>query len=233
MIAVHLNPMDRVGLLGGTFNPIHFGHLRTALEVKEMFDLTRIILIPSAVPPHKSAQGVVSAEDRLEMVRMAVADAPGFEISEVELERSGPSYSVDTLDHFRSALPEGARLFFIVGLDAFLEIDTWDRYSALFQKAPFIVMARPGAGDPADPEGLRTLQGFLSARVSDRYGRFNESGLPPHFVHPEKEPVYTATVSGLDISSTRIRRLLRQGRSIRFLVPDPVAAFIHTKGLYA
>ncbi len=218
--------------MGGTFNPIHLGHLRTALEVKEIFRLTRIILIPSAVPPHKSAQGVVGAGDRLEMVRLAVADAAGFEVSEVELERSGPSYSVDTLDHFRSAAPDGARLFFIVGLDAFLEIDTWDRYLELFNQAPFIVMARPDAGNPEDPEGQRAIGEFLTDRVSDRYARFNGPEPPPHFTHPDKKPIYTVNVSGLDISSTKIRRLLRDRRSIRFLVPDGVVQFIHSKGLY-
>lgn len=218
--------------MGGTFNPIHLGHLRAALEVKEIFRLTRIILIPSAVPPHKSSRGVVSARDRLEMVRRAAADAPGFEVSEVELERSGPSYSVDTLDHFRSETPDGARLFFIVGMDAFLEIDTWNRYRALFKQAPFIVMARPDAGNPEDPEGRRRLQAFLTDNVSDRYAPFDGPDSPPHFTHPENEPVYTVNISGLAISSTNIRRLLREGRSIRFLVPDKVAQFIDAKGLY-
>ncbi len=223
---------DRIGLLGGTFNPIHLGHLRTVLEVKEIFELSRIILIPSAIPPHKSAEGIAGAEDRLEMVRIAVADVPGFEISQVELERSGPSYSVDTLNHFRSALPKGARLFFIVGLDAFLEIDTWEQYPALFEKAPFIVMGRPEAGNPEAPGGRQAIQTFLSGKVSDRYAYFSASGAPPHFIHPEKNPIYTANVSSLDISSTKIRQLLGQGRSIRFLVPDGVAHYIHTKGLY-
>lgn len=229
---MHLNPTDRVGLLGGTFNPIHLGHLRTALEVKEIFGLSRIILIPSAVPPHKSAEGVVSARDRLTMVRMAVANAPGFEVSEVELERSGPSYTVDTLDYFLSRAPQGGRLFFILGLDAFLEIDTWERYSALFEKAPFIVMARPRAGNPEKPEGTRTIRKFLSDHLSDRYRHVSGSDSPPHFTHPEKETIYTVNVSAIDISSTTIRRLLREGRSIRFLVPDDVADFIQSKGLY-
>ncbi len=197
-----------------------------------MFRLGRIIFIPSAVPPHKSAQGIVNAADRLEMVRLAVADTPGFDVSEVELARSGPSYSVDTLDHFRSTVSRDARLFFIVGLDAFLEIDTWDRYRTLFDQAPFIVMARPDAGNPEDPAGRQALHAFLSENVSDRYVLSEASEVPPHFIHPEKPPVYAASVSGLEISSTKIRRLLRAGRSIRFLVTDGVAHFIYSKGLY-
>lgn len=230
--ALPLTATDRVGLLGGTFNPIHLGHLRAAVEVQEAFRLTRIILIPSAAPPHKSVEGAVSARDRLEMVRLSVTEVPGFEVSDVELERSGPSYSADTLDHFRAVLPCGARMFFILGMDAFLEIDTWDRHLELFDKAPFIVMGRPGAGNLESHEAKQVIGHFLYQKVSKQYAGFSKSGESFYFKHPEKMPIYTINVSALDISSTKIRKLIREGRSIRFLVPDATARFIYSKGLY-
>ena len=114
----------RIGLFGGTYNPIHFGHLRAATEVREAFELDRVILIPAAQPPHKRAGNLAPSEDRLKMVRLAVENDPALEISDVEIRRSGPSYTFDTIQHFKEKLAADAQIYLILGLDAVLEIDT-------------------------------------------------------------------------------------------------------------
>ncbi|QTA88792.1 nicotinate-nucleotide adenylyltransferase [Desulfonema magnum] len=221
-----------LGLFGGTFNPIHLGHLRAAQEVKDGFGLDKICLIPSAIPPHKSPEGIVDAENRLEMIRLAVSDCPDFMVSDVELKRSGPSYTIDTVRYFKSVLPEDARPFFIIGLDAFLEMDIWKSYKELFLRIPFIVMARPGGAD-ASPTYLRKrwklVETFLKSRISDGY-QFSDSRRC--YVHAEKQPVYIFDATLLDISATKIRKLVKQRKSIRFLTPEKVEKFIQTKGFF-
>ncbi len=219
----------RIGLFGGTFNPVHFGHLRTVLEVREQFNLDRIYLIPSALPPHKSEAGIVSPSDRLEMIRRAVGKDSGFVVSDVELMRSGPSYTIDTLSFFEDTLPKTDPRFLIVGLDAFLEIHTWKDFRGILSRISLIVMGRPGAF-------VRGQSGDMSLAVADyldglapgyRYDRQQSV-----FVHPQFQPVYLIGVTSLDISSSAIRSLVRSGRSIRFLVPEPVSEYIFSKGLY-
>jgi nicotinate-nucleotide adenylyltransferase len=117
----------KIGLFGGTFDPIHFGHLRSALEVREACGLERVVLIPAAVPPHKGWGAMAAAADRLQMIELAVAGAPGLAVSDVELRRAGPSYTIDTIRDFQGEIP-GGEIALIVGLDAFLEIDTWKSF---------------------------------------------------------------------------------------------------------
>ncbi len=217
----------RIGLFGGTFDPIHFGHLRVGLEVKETFALDQIYLIPAATPPHKHGGAVASAERRMEMIQRAVGEHPDFTASDVELNRPGPSYTVDTVRHFISVLPNEAHIHLIVGLDAFLEIDTWESFQELFRLTPILVMTRPGAG--AEASMKERIQQFLQSKIDPAYG-FMDDGQA--FVHPEKQSVYMAEATLLDISSTKIRGLLKQGRSIRFLLPEQVHHFIKAKGLY-
>ena len=137
----------KIGLFGGTFNPIHLGHLRGAEEVRECCGLDEIIFIPAATPPHKEAGEVIEATHRLEMLRLATRTNPHFSVSTVELERRGTSYSIDTIRFFLEK-DQGA-LSFILGRDAFVEIETWREYPTLFSLCSFIVMARPGVGDPS------------------------------------------------------------------------------------
>lgn len=219
----------RIGLFGGTFDPIHHGHLRAALEVKEGFALDKIYLIPAAIPPHKASGGVAGAKDRLEMIRLAVSGYSDFTVSDVELKRSGPSYTIDTVNHFKSILPEDTRLYLIVGLDAFLEIDTWKSYNDLFLLVSFIVMARPGAGYSSSITKWKTYEDYIKSRISHGY---EFSVAQSCYVHKEKQPVFIFDVSLLDISSTKIRELVKKGSSIKFLVPEKVEDFIKTKGLY-
>ena len=219
----------RIGLLGGTFNPIHLGHLRTAVEVKEGFSLDEIYLIPCAIPPHKKSGHVAGAEERYEMARIATLNTPGFSASDVELKRSGPSYTIDTVLYFKSVLPKDTELYFILGLDAFLEIDTWKSYMDLFPLIPFIILTRPYA-EHIDPSlRQQKIEDFIKSRISSGY-KYDSS--QSGFIHLEMEPLFLFNVTPLEISSSAIRSLIKRRRSIRFLVPDEVIDFIKTKGLY-
>jgi len=219
----------RIGLFGGTFNPIHLGHVQVVREVKAGFGLDKILIIPSALPPHKELDGVVDAEDRLEMIRLAFSDDPNFVISDVELKRSGPSYTIDTVRHFKSISPENTELYLIVGLDAFLEIDTWKSYDDLFLLIPFIVMSRAINKKNSAELKWKSLKNYLQSKISKGY---TFSPNQSSFIHDKKQPVWVFNVTPVDISSTTIRKRIKEGRSIKRLVPDIVEDFIKVKGLY-
>ena len=221
--------MMRIGLFGGTFDPIHIGHLRAATEVKQGFNLDQIVFIPAAQPPHKTQDTVTDATDRLKMVELAVSGLSGFTVSDVELKRSGPSYSIDTIDHFKSVAPGDSEIFFITGLDAFLEIDTWKSYSDLLKRVAFIVIARPlFDGSDIESRWIR-LEKFIKTKISDEY-KFSDS--PACFVQSEAKPIYIFDITALDISSTRIRDLIRKDQSVKFLIPAEIENYIHNRGLY-
>ena len=135
---------ERIGLFGGTFNPIHFGHLRAAEEVQEFFHLDKIIFIPARIPPHKTEKAIVAPEHRLNMVKLAIQYNPCFEISDFEIQRNSKSYSIITIEHFQKKLGFDTSLFFLMGMDAFLEINTWKDFAQLFSLTNFIIMSRPG-----------------------------------------------------------------------------------------
>ena len=219
----------RIGLFGGTFNPVHFGHLRAALEVKAGFDLDEVILIPAALPPHKLPGEVADAADRLQMLNLALEDTPGLKLSNVELMRTGPSYTIDTVQHFKHTLPDQSRIYLIMGMDAFLEIDTWKSYDELLLKIPFIIINRPKSGTDGNVIGWKFMENFVTSKISADYV-FSES--QSCYRAKNKQPVYIFEVTVLDISSTRVRSLINGGRSIRYLVPQKVADFINSKGLY-
>jgi nicotinate-nucleotide adenylyltransferase len=204
----------RIGLFGGT---------------KKAFSLDRTYIIPSAIPPHKNNLGLVKAADRLEMIRQAVSDHPDLVLSDIELKRSGPSYTIDTVIHFKSTFSEDTRLYLVVGLDAFLEIDTWKSYNDLLRIIPFIILARP---DPKWKDASRqrqVLEKFLKRRISKGY---NFSSSRFGFFHTDKQPIFISKVSLLDISSSAIRELIKTGESIQSLVPQNVERYIKSKGLY-
>ena len=219
----------RIGLFGGTFNPVHLGHLRAALEVKEGFELDMVYFIPSALPPHKETTDMADAVDRFEMVRLAVSNSPDFTVSDVELKRSGSSYTIDTVNYFKSVSPKGADLFFILGLDACLEIDTWKSYQKLLELVPFIVLMRPDEKCNDTEKKQKILYRYLKNRISDGY---TYSSLRSCYVHHKNKPVFIFNVTLLSISSTIVRRYIKKKRSIQFLLPDSVKDFIKTKGLY-
>ncbi len=219
----------RIGLFGGTFNPIHHGHLRAAVEIQASFRLQKLYLIPAALPPHKDLKSVISATDRIEMTRLAIQNYPEFILSDVELKRAGPSYTVDTVQQFQNHLEPGNDLFLIMGLDAFLEIDTWKSYKRLVQMLPIIVMARPIRKNAATRTGWTAMAELIHTQISGSYQFSNEKKC---YLHDRYQPIHRHPISMLDISATKIRRLVRQKRSIRFLVPQSVENYILKQGIY-
>jgi nicotinate-nucleotide adenylyltransferase len=219
----------RIGLFGGTFDPIHIGHLRAASEVREGFDLDQIFFIPAASPPHKTFGRVTDAADRLKMVELSVSDHSGFTVLDVELKRSGPSYTIDTIYHLKKSQSKNCEIFFILGLDAFLEIDTWKSYQELLKQVAFIVITRPILDGKDLSSSWKMLEDFLKSKISDDY-KFCDSSFC--FQHPKARPIYIFDVTSLDISATRIRELVNKGASISFLVTEKVENYIKTRGLY-
>ena len=210
-----------IGVYGGTFNPIHFGHLRTAEEIRQRFALREIIFVPSAQPPHKRSPEIIDGSHRLKMVTLAVTGNPVFSASDIEVRRGGKSYSLDTLRELKKLHPEST-LAFICGLDAFLEIDTWYRYQQLFSEADFIVTTRPGARRVA-------LAKAIPAAIR---AEFKRQGRSEVFVHSSGKTLTFTAVTGLDISSTLVRRFVREGFSPRYLIPRRVGEYITEHHLY-
>lgn len=218
----------RVGILGGTFDPIHYGHLRAAIEVAEQLDLAEVVLMPNHIPPHKAAGAAATARQRLHLARLATADQPRLLVSDLELRRDEPSYTLLTLRRFCRERGRHIEPVFILGADAFSEIDTWYEFETLFTETDFAVLTRPGTP-------LRSLAGFLPrktarlfTRLPDEAGRF--AGRPLR--HQSGKTIWPIKVTQLDISASLIRRLCSEGRSIRHLTPDPVADYIRRKKLY-
>ncbi|MDX9710218.1 MAG: nicotinate-nucleotide adenylyltransferase [Trichloromonas sp.] len=211
----------KLGILGGTFNPIHLAHLRIAEEVREARALDRVLFIPAAVPPHKPLAGDIPFAQRLAMVEAAIADHPAFAVSDIENRRPGKSYSVHTLEALRREAP-AAELFFIIGLDSFRDLSTWKEYQRLFDLTHLVVAARPGAaeGDPKSLLPIAIMKDFCYNRASNS------------LEHRGGNSIFFVEETLLDISSTRIRRMVATGRSIRYLVPAPVLDYIDRHGLY-
>ena len=207
----------RIGVLGGTFNPVHIGHLRSALEVAEEFAFDELRLIPSARPPHRDAPAV-SAEDRLALVRLAVEGIELLQVDDRELQRERPSYSIETLESLRAELGSEVQLFLLLGWDAYCGLPSWHRWQELLDHCHILVLQRPDADSEA-PEALRDLQAARS--VADPQSMSGPCG-----------EISFVWQTPLAISATRIRQLLASNRSVRFLVPDAVLAYINAHGLY-
>jgi nicotinate-nucleotide adenylyltransferase len=211
----------RIGILGGTFNPIHLAHLRIAEEVREACSLDRVLFIPAADPPHKPVAEEVPFAQRLAMVEAAIADNPAFAASDLESHRTGKSYSVHTLEILRRDQPD-QELFFIIGMDSFRDIGSWREYRRLFPLAHIVVAARPGISSD-DPQAL------LPVAIR---GDFCYDAQSKTLLHRSGNRVIFLEETLLDISSTRIRRLAADGRSIRYLVTPAVEEYVSTHGLY-
>lgn len=207
----------RLGVLGGTFDPVHIGHLRSALEVAELLGLDEVRLLPNARPPHRDTPQV-SPEDRLAMVSCAVEGVERLGVDARELARDKPSYTIDTLESMRAELGARDQLFLILGWDAFCGLPGWHRWEELLEHCHILVLQRPDA-DVEPPDELRNL---LAARSeSDPTAMSGPAG---HISFVWQTP--------LSVSATQIRQLLASGKSVRFLVPDAVLAYIETHGLY-
>ena len=213
----------KIGLFGGTFDPIHWGHLRSAEEVRENYRLARVYFIPASIPPHKSGRTTTPARDRLQMVRLAVARNPRFSVSTVELARPGLSYSIDTIRDFADQLRGGDSLYFIIGLDAFREIGTWKDFKEIFSLCNFIVTSRPGSKESDPLKGTGVAVKKLFCYDSKRKNYRHRSGTRVNFIE----------LTDIAISASEIRALVQKGKSIRYLVPPAVEQYIKRRGLYA
>lgn len=205
-----------IGIYGGSFDPVHLGHLRAALEMQQAFALSEVRFIPSGQPPHRAAPD--ATEDlRLRMLAAATDDQPGFVVDRRELRREAPSYTVTTLESLRADYPD-AGLVLIVGMDAFLGLPQWHRWRELFELAHLVVAHRPGWRPP----GHGVLGELLAARASDDPSDFL-TGSGRIGVH---------AVTALDIASSDIRAAVARGESVRYLVPDGVWRIIRDSGCY-
>ncbi len=218
----------RLGLFGGTFDPVHCGHLRSAEEVREAFALDQVRFVPCGVPPHRSNRPGAAAHHRLEMVRLAVAEKPGLGVSDVEVTRTGVSYSIDTVRHFAAGLDAKDGLYWILGLDAFLLLGSWKDWRELLALTHVIVTSRPGFGDELPYEKIPVVvrEAFcydpLHFDGTVRFGFRNEFG---------KEILFKR-LTDLPVSASAIRELLGKGKSIRDLVPAEVQRYVKEQHLY-
>jgi nicotinate-nucleotide adenylyltransferase len=196
----------RVGVIGGTFDPIHIGHLVVAEEARTRLELEQMVFVPAGRPPHKLDHDMADAEQRWEMVGLAIADNPQFTASRVDIDRDGPCYSVETIRLLQEAWGPQTRIFFLIGSDSLSELPTWYQPYRLLRQCQVVAVARPGY--PVELEEVdRALPGTAA------------------LIQVLDAPV-------LEISSTEIRRRVREGRSIRYLVPAAVEQYIHEHRLY-
>jgi nicotinate-nucleotide adenylyltransferase len=210
------------GLLGGTFDPIHMGHLRCAEEILEMFDLNRILFIPASRPPHKINADITSFHHREQMIMQAIEGNPVFTYSDVEKRREEKSYSVETVDFILKKYMENLEVYFILGQDAFHAIHTWKDWDRLLLMCNFVVMTRPGYED----KGLKPIlpPDFASLFTFDEKVK--------GFRGPSGHVIYFRGVTFLDISSSDIRQRVKNGKSIKYLVPEAVRHYVMKNTLY-
>lgn len=201
-----------VGFFGGTFDPVHFGHLRAAIECVKAFCLSEVRLLP-CLPVHKHKTGA-SAQDRKQMITLAIKDTPQLALDDYELGQVDPTYTINTLQHFRSQLPNDTAIYFIVGADAFNGIETWKSWQSIFDLCNVIVVSRPSSH-----------QQNCSDAIQQRIKLFNGQ-------HVIAGNIYFLPISAIDISSTKIRDLLTAKEAVDFLLPHAVISYIQQQGLY-
>ena len=210
---------QRYGILGGTLDPIHCGHLAAAAAARDAFDLSRVLVLPSRIPPHRPLQPLASPFHRFAMACLAVSGVPRFQASDDELRSEGPSYTADTLDRQIAAGASPPQIYFITGADAFADIATWKRYPHVLDLANFVVVTRPGHPIESVPERLPSLAGRMRPAAESR--------------QPAATPsIYLLRAPTPDVSSTVVRERLRRGQAIAGLVPPLVEAHIYQHGLY-
>jgi nicotinate-nucleotide adenylyltransferase len=201
-----------LGIMGGTFNPIHHGHLVTAEEALVQYELDRVIFIPSGHPPHKVDKEILAAEERYLMTVIATASNPDFSVSRIEIDRKGPSYAIDTVRELKKIYGAKTKIFFITGADAILEILTWKDSDKLYDQCSFIAATRPGY----------CLEKFKKLHLLPE----NEP------VRGKRPTVFFMEIPALSISSTDIRQRIKESRPIQYLVPEGVANYIRKYGFY-
>lgn len=211
------------GLFGGTFNPLHNGHITIIRYVKQVYHLEKIFLYPSATPPHKPLTNLASAQDRLEMVKGWANQQQGFFASDIELKRKGPSFTIDTIEAFKTAHGRDLCFSLIMGSDAFFDIPTWKSKALIFKAIPIIVMVR------GDVYGTNFIASFIDEHISKGYALDHTK---TQFIHECMQPVHICHVPKIDISSTMIRDRIKKNLSITGLVPANVQDLIIEKDLY-
>jgi nicotinate-nucleotide adenylyltransferase len=210
-----------IGLLGGTFNPIHYGHLRAALELAEALNFSELRFIPAANPPHKPAPEV-SAGHRAAMVELAITNNPLFKLDTRELARTGASYTFDTLVSLREELGQEVSLCWVMGSDAFVKLNTWHRWKELLNHCHIILVQRPNVEN--QPNLADELATFLQDNYTENMDDLSEKSVG--YIHMQ-------AITPLDISATKIREALKTGQSARYLMPYNVIEYIKTHKLYA
>jgi nicotinate-nucleotide adenylyltransferase len=220
---------SRVGVLGGTFNPIHLGHLLLAESFRDRLALDRVLFVPAGTPPHKTARGLAPAHHRYAMAALAVAGNPAFAVSDVEVRRSGPSYSVDTLEALAGEWP-GARLFFLMGSDTFLDLPTWRTPERLPTWATLAVGYRAGSGFDPEANEARAVLARLGRYSWRRIGADAGRAAALDAVAPGE--VLLVDTRSLPVSAQELRGVLAAGHSVRYLVPSAVADYIAQQRLY-
>lgn len=211
----------KIGILGGTFNPIHNAHLRVAETVLDRLELDRVVFIPAATPPHKELDAEISFEHRRNMVELAISDNPHFAVSDIEQQRGGRSYTVDTLRELRRSSPDD-EFFFIIGSDSFLEIASWFTVAEIFGLANIVVVERPEAV-------ISDLMTPLPVAIRAEFCYLHDE---MRLTHRSGFSVFYLPDTPLAISSSAIRQMIREGRSIRYLTPGSVSRYISEKRIY-
>ncbi len=212
-----------IGLFGGTFNPFHNGHIEIIEHVKNRFRLEKIFLIPSATPPHKPDTNLASADDRFNMVKTTLEVFDDFFVSDKELVREGPSFTIDTINEFKNEYKSSTCFYLLIGSDAFLDITTWKHKDKIFDTIPIIIMLREVW------QNYDTIASFLDENISKEYIFNKENNC---FYHKTKKNIKICNVPKIDISSTMIRKLVKNRKSIKEFVPANVEKIIQLKELY-
>nr|WP_320049827.1 nicotinate-nucleotide adenylyltransferase [uncultured Desulfuromonas sp.] len=212
----------KTGIIGGTFNPIHVGHLAIAREMQQRFELDRVLFIPAAAPPHKQLEGLPPFSQRLAMVECAIVDHPGFELCDIEGHRQGKSYSLDTLKQLHTLYPQDT-FYFLIGMDSLNSLHTWYHFEEIFPLCHLVVARRPGTVKPASTDALP---------VAIR-GQFCYDSVLKTFCHDSGSRLYFLTESFIDISSTEIRDRIADNRSVEKSLPKAVYEYIKTHHVYA
>ena len=207
----------RIGIFGGTFNPIHIGHIRGAVSVYETFCLDRVIFMPIGIPPHKK-DDVANAEYRYEMIKLAINGLDFFDISRIEIDSNRVNYTIDTMMEFKKEYPDD-EIFFMVGTDAFFYLELWKEYNKLIEIVSFILMKRPEFDTNPIVDKYKNILTFFDVDEKKRY-------------NAKEKTVFIYAPPAFDISSSIVRRKIKIGETIKYLVPERVEEFIKRKGLY-
>jgi nicotinate-nucleotide adenylyltransferase len=222
----------RIGILGGTFDPVHVGHVDTALAAQRALSLDRVLVMPSGTPPHRQSQPSASIFHRFAMAALAVTGLPGLMVSDLEIGVTSPCYTFDTLARLHGTGLLASQIFFITGADAFAEIDTWSRYPQVLEMAHFVVVSRPGHAAAALPSKLPALAARMRGATAHASTMVAAPTARPAGL-PALLDVLLVDAPTRDVSSTEVRRRLESGTSIAGLVPAAVETYIGQHGLYS